>query len=248
MTCGAVKKLTSAYVEGEITADERRGIDGHIATCARCRATIDDMSRVLHAVQSLRPVRVSRGFTDAVMDRVAEAGESRAARREWTWPTLPAIHIPGIVWGPALAAAAVALVVFVPRAPRTTPHDVVPAPAVTASAPQTTPPHVSRSIDDATQVASAAGSSHTPARVPRRTSVPVSREERTAVANANPIVSTEAVGSGGVMLDGTRLDATPAEVYWILDEVSAENAGVLQRASTTAPTTTRPARKKSLTF
>src|SRR5262245_30416622 len=106
MTCGALKKLTSAYVEGEVTADERRRIDGHLATCASCQATIDDVGRVMAAVQNLRPVRVSRGFADAVMDRVADAGDAPPARTGWAWPSLPTIRIPGFVWGPALAAAA----------------------------------------------------------------------------------------------------------------------------------------------
>ena len=36
------EELLSAYLDGEITADERAYVDEHLTTCSRCRAELDE--------------------------------------------------------------------------------------------------------------------------------------------------------------------------------------------------------------
>ena len=43
----------SEYVDGELAAGERLGLEAHLATCAECRATLEELRRVLARARSL---------------------------------------------------------------------------------------------------------------------------------------------------------------------------------------------------
>jgi len=56
MTCQDVEVRASAYVDGEVTADEQAAVSAHLATCAPCRALVEDLTRVRSAARSLGPI------------------------------------------------------------------------------------------------------------------------------------------------------------------------------------------------
>ena len=47
--------LIVPYLKGELTADERRGLENHLAGCADCRATTDDYRTMLGALKDGAP-------------------------------------------------------------------------------------------------------------------------------------------------------------------------------------------------
>lgn len=45
--------LLSEYVDGELAAGERAALEAHLTTCAECRATLDELRRVVSRAKSL---------------------------------------------------------------------------------------------------------------------------------------------------------------------------------------------------
>lgn len=112
MNCRTVQDLTSAYLEGEATVEERRVIDAHLPLCRRCAADMHDTRRMLSLVHGLPRDEASADFTDTVMQRVRDAAAVElAAVRGWRdfLPDLSWARIewPRLVWAPAAVAAGV---------------------------------------------------------------------------------------------------------------------------------------------
>jgi anti-sigma factor RsiW len=103
------------YVDGSLSPPERANIDQHVATCAICRQTVDDLREILRATGELEPreppVRVWSRLERAIkMEREHTAAGAPAARG--IPPGGDAIgrqaHLKGsrTVWIAGLAAAA----------------------------------------------------------------------------------------------------------------------------------------------
>ncbi|HVH31111.1 MAG TPA: zf-HC2 domain-containing protein, partial [bacterium] len=63
----------TAYLDGTLTAEEASAVAAHLAECAGCRATLDDLRAVrtlLHGVPSLRPDPAALARTLARIERV----------------------------------------------------------------------------------------------------------------------------------------------------------------------------------
>jgi Putative zinc-finger len=56
MTCQDVELRASAFIDGDLDADERAVVAAHLATCAGCRALVEDLTRVRDAARALGPV------------------------------------------------------------------------------------------------------------------------------------------------------------------------------------------------
>jgi hypothetical protein len=80
-----------AYLYDEVTDDERRAMDAHLATCAACRDELASLGAVRGQLGEWAPPEQVLGF------RIVQGGFARAARAWWRAPA----------WG--LAAAAVLL-------------------------------------------------------------------------------------------------------------------------------------------
>ena len=80
------EELISASLQGDLTADERRRLDGHLDTCPACRATLAAFSDQRRIMAGLRHVPVPRDLGA----RVRAGVEQREARRRW-WQRPPAI-------------------------------------------------------------------------------------------------------------------------------------------------------------
>jgi anti-sigma factor RsiW len=53
----------SAYVDGQLTSQERVILDRHLATCQDCRWNLRTLSQTVELTRGLMPVRVPRAFT-----------------------------------------------------------------------------------------------------------------------------------------------------------------------------------------
>lgn len=80
------------YATGRIPADERAGVERHLALCAACRREAEVQRRLRDTIGRIEPDLVA-----------ARAGAARIARRR------PAVR--GLAWGGAAIAAAAALAV-----------------------------------------------------------------------------------------------------------------------------------------
>jgi len=108
MTTHLPLEWLSGYLDGRVSAEERRQVEAHLDACAICRATLADLRRTVTLVQDLEPVGAPAAFRTAVQERLqAERSAPNRGRRAWpfTW-SLPARP----TWRAALAAAAVVLI------------------------------------------------------------------------------------------------------------------------------------------
>ncbi len=55
-------ELISAYLDGELAGKELAQLTGHLASCGRCSAELEDMQRVRTAVRSLPVLVLARGL------------------------------------------------------------------------------------------------------------------------------------------------------------------------------------------
>ena len=65
--------LFSAYVDGELAAEERRAVEDHLAACPGCRAELDGLRRVASRLRSLERSAPPPLLADRVARRVAVA-------------------------------------------------------------------------------------------------------------------------------------------------------------------------------
>jgi anti-sigma factor RsiW len=105
--------------EGELTAEEERGLHLHLAGCEACQARLADERALDGLVGDALLAEANRvdfsGFVDAVMERVGEGerpGALAGLRRFWRRHRVLAL---GSAIAPAAAAAA--LVVYLARSP-----------------------------------------------------------------------------------------------------------------------------------
>jgi anti-sigma factor RsiW len=109
--CSRIESLFSACWEDELSLAEREALEAHFGACPACRSAYDAFVRGLEAVQSLPRLEAGPGFAEAVLARARAAGRAPAVRR--AVPARVPAWLGGREWGwrPALAAAALAVVV-----------------------------------------------------------------------------------------------------------------------------------------
>ncbi len=117
----------SAYLDGELAAAELAAVEQHLAACAECRATLEDLKRLVRRAGSLDDRPPERDLWRGIAARLGEGAGTAdvvplASRRRFAF-TLP-----------QLAAAAVALVVVSAGTAMLVSRDGIrPAPVATAA-------------------------------------------------------------------------------------------------------------------
>lgn len=94
----------SGYLDGDLAAAERAALEGHLAACGACAATLAELAAVRDRARALPPLAPPAALWAAIEARlgaaVVDLGAERAKRaRRWSFST------------PQLAAAAAALIV-----------------------------------------------------------------------------------------------------------------------------------------
>ena len=106
-SCHEMTELISAALDGELTDDERRELDDHMAFCPACGALFAELSGLNGAVGAT--AEVPEGFAKQVMDQIR--GESAPAEDPViSLPVRRRRHIPWKGW--AATAAVVAVVIL----------------------------------------------------------------------------------------------------------------------------------------
>ncbi|MBL7141037.1 MAG: zf-HC2 domain-containing protein [Planctomycetes bacterium] len=54
MSCDAFNRMASAYLDGELTAEDRRRFEAHLETCDACRRELADLKRLTEDLDMIR--------------------------------------------------------------------------------------------------------------------------------------------------------------------------------------------------
>lgn len=89
LTCSDVDDRLADCLEGTLTGDDRRAVDAHLASCARCAALVRDLRAIADGARSLPALAPSRDLWAGIAERIEtpvlplEAGRTamRATRR-----------------------------------------------------------------------------------------------------------------------------------------------------------------------
>jgi hypothetical protein len=112
MECKGVQEKLSAYIEGDVSSDEKRRIEQHVNSCQKCRTALEDLKNTGDLVRGLEEVEPPAWLTEKIIARVrAEEGRKRGIFRKLFYP----LHVKVPV--EALATVLIAVVaVYVFRA------------------------------------------------------------------------------------------------------------------------------------
>lgn len=83
MNCETLEELLSAYIDGEVTAEERQTVEQHVASCVSCRATLQDFSAVQTLSKMLPVLDAPQGFRQRVSGRIEQQSRSRIWEMKW---------------------------------------------------------------------------------------------------------------------------------------------------------------------
>jgi putative zinc finger protein len=108
MTTDSFTDRLSEYLDGDLSAPERTALDAHLAQCAGCRATLEDLRSVVLEAASVDDIAPPRDLWTGVAARIAPEGQLRGL----VSPFRRAISSRLSFTLPQLAAAALALMVL----------------------------------------------------------------------------------------------------------------------------------------
>ena len=91
-----VKDLLSAYLDGQVSAQEQARIRRHLDQCEDCRRHLEELRRTVALLQSSEPVRAPEGFQAALRSKVEALGMQpritlRWPRMRWSWRAAGAV-------------------------------------------------------------------------------------------------------------------------------------------------------------
>ena len=104
--CAGVQEMLSAYLDGELTADDRSRIASHLESCPECRAVLDDLGQIVTAARSLPVLQPPAPLGRETRRRALKAGLIGPATATLTrqnalqaaCAALVLLSVAGIVW------------------------------------------------------------------------------------------------------------------------------------------------------
>jgi anti-sigma factor RsiW len=72
MECRQAKKMTSQYVDGELSPDEKKGFDSHIRRCASCREGLEEAWALRRLFAAAERFPAPYGFAARVLANLEE--------------------------------------------------------------------------------------------------------------------------------------------------------------------------------
>ena len=109
--CEEFAPLLSAFVDGELTEEERAEVLAHVSECEKCRRLLGELTALHAALGELEDEDVPAGFTGGVMAavRAEKAAAKPQVKKRSTWRR----------WMPMAACAAIVALAAAVTIPRT---------------------------------------------------------------------------------------------------------------------------------
>ena len=79
MDCREIQKSLSSYVEGLLPSQEKKLVEGHLLSCAQCRASLAEIKKTKDLLRNLDEVEPPPWLTAKIMARVREEKEQRSS-------------------------------------------------------------------------------------------------------------------------------------------------------------------------
>lgn len=106
--CQTIDPLVTPYVDGEMPADERAGVDAHLRVCAPCHSRVSAERAVRALIQARKPALQGACAPPALRDTCARLAEDVPR----VMPAFaPAVRRRGVRLGPLALAASLVLIV-----------------------------------------------------------------------------------------------------------------------------------------
>jgi anti-sigma factor RsiW len=106
VTCNMAERLISAYIDHELSEDDRNRVRQHLAVCASCMATYTATLEVKRALSSMTPAQCPECVWEDIERQIRlipfqrDASQDRSARPAWSFVKLV---IPAAVAGTLIA-------------------------------------------------------------------------------------------------------------------------------------------------
>jgi hypothetical protein len=105
MDCSDINEKLSAYIDNELSAEERAAVGKHIKTCSRCGPAFEELKKTIAHTRNIEEVEPPPWLTNKIMAQVREeAGQEKGIVRKLFYPLRIKI--------PIQAAATLAVCVF----------------------------------------------------------------------------------------------------------------------------------------
>ena len=101
MNCKELETLLHPYLDGELDADQRRGVDEHLKGCADCKGKLETFRAIHQALQSAEYRYKASDTLKARLHKELEKAAAREARPPWTrWAAAAAVAVlaAGLGW------------------------------------------------------------------------------------------------------------------------------------------------------
>jgi anti-sigma factor RsiW len=87
MTCNGIENRLPAYLENVLSPEEKKSVEGHLASCFRCRRASEALKLAQGIVQNLAEVEPPPFFEQRIMSRVREeAAQKQGIFRKFFYP------------------------------------------------------------------------------------------------------------------------------------------------------------------
>lgn len=87
MTCNEIENQFPAYMEDLLSPEERKSIEGHLASCSRCSRALAELKKMDELLQGLGEVEPPPFFEQRIMSRIREeAGQKKGIFQRLFYP------------------------------------------------------------------------------------------------------------------------------------------------------------------
>lgn len=80
MNCSRILKKLSAYVDNEVSEQERRVISEHLKTCPRCQAELEQLLQISRSLDTVEHVETPPYFVPHLKQKLADRQSERGIR------------------------------------------------------------------------------------------------------------------------------------------------------------------------
>lgn len=113
MNCRSAESLYSAFIEDELSQEERRDLEAHLLGCRRCSVAVRELRATIALTQSLPAAEVSAHFEEDVLTRIRSGEALRPSILEWLAGLLAPVRLkPALVASAGVCAVGIAAIVL----------------------------------------------------------------------------------------------------------------------------------------